>query len=118
MALMWNTQLQSKPQSYCNSHGLLLLLLAFVLDVVIVSYLHRFCRLRDYNVLYICGTDEYGTATETKAIEEGSTPQEICDKYNKLHRDVYDWFNVSFDYFGRTTTHQQTTLVKPNFTRI
>ncbi|XP_046860791.1 methionine--tRNA ligase, cytoplasmic-like isoform X2 [Xenia sp. Carnegie-2017] len=26
----------------------------------------RFCRLRQHNVLYICGTDEYGTASETK----------------------------------------------------
>jgi hypothetical protein len=26
----------------------------------------RFCRLRQYNILYICGTDEYGTASETK----------------------------------------------------
>jgi len=80
-------------------------------------YLHRFCRLRDYNVLYICGTDEYGTATETKAIEEGLTPQEICDKYNRLHCDVYDWFNISFDYFGRTTTEQQTQSVLPSSLR-
>ena len=29
----------------------------------------RFCRLRDYNTLYICGTDEYGTSTETKALQ-------------------------------------------------
>lgn len=29
-------------------------------------HLGRFCRLRNYNTLYICGTDEYGTATETK----------------------------------------------------
>ena len=82
-----------------------------------MSYLCRFCRLRDYNVLYICGTDEYGTATETKAIEEGLTPQEICDKYNKLHRDVYDWFNVSFDYFGRTTTEHQTRSVSLELSR-
>lgn len=68
----------------------------------------RFCRLRNYNVLYICGTDEYGTATETKALEEGLTPQEICDKYNKLHTEIYQWFNIDFDYFGRTTTVQQT----------
>lgn len=40
----------------------------------------RYCRLRGYNVIYICGTDEYGTATETKAMEENSTPQQICDK--------------------------------------
>ncbi len=29
----------------------------------------------NYNVLYVCGTDEYGTATETKALEEGISPQ-------------------------------------------
>jgi len=28
----------------------------------------RYCRLMGYNTLYICGTDEYGTATETKAL--------------------------------------------------
>jgi methionyl-tRNA synthetase len=37
----------------------------------------RYCRLRNYNTLYICGTDEYGTATETKALEEGLTPKVI-----------------------------------------
>ena len=31
----------------------------------------RYCRLTNENVVYVCGTDEYGTATETKAIEEG-----------------------------------------------
>ncbi|MDR0539723.1 MAG: class I tRNA ligase family protein, partial [Spirochaetaceae bacterium] len=31
----------------------------------------RFCRLAGYETLYVCGTDEYGTATETKAAEEG-----------------------------------------------
>ena len=41
----------------------------------------RYCRNRGYNVIYMCGTDEYGTATETKAMEEGLTPREICDKY-------------------------------------
>ena len=27
----------------------------------------RYCRLAGVNCIYICGTDEYGTATETKA---------------------------------------------------
>lgn len=40
----------------------------------------RYCRLRGYNVIYICGTDEYGTTTETKALEENCTPKQICDK--------------------------------------
>lgn len=71
----------------------------------------RYCRLRGYNTFYVCGTDEYGTATETKAIELGMTPKEICDKFNKLHTEIYEWFNISFDYFGRTTTPQQTEYV-------
>ncbi len=75
----------------------------------------RFCRLRDYNSIYICGTDEYGTATETKAQQEGLTPQQICDKYNVIHRQVYDWFDISFDYFGRTSTDKQTEIAQDIF---
>ena len=67
----------------------------------------RFCRARGINAIYICGTDEYGTATETKALQEGTTPQAICDKYHALHAEVYEWFGIGFDYFGRTTTPQQ-----------
>lgn len=52
----------------------------FVLGVLSADVFARYCRMRGYNVIYICGTDEYGTATETKAIEEGSSPKEICDK--------------------------------------
>jgi len=58
--------------------------------------------------LYISGTDEYGTATETKALEEKLTPQQICDKYFKIHSEIYTWFNISFDHFGRTTSPKQT----------
>ncbi|XP_030838762.1 methionine--tRNA ligase, cytoplasmic [Strongylocentrotus purpuratus] len=78
----------------------------------------RFCRLRNYNTLYICGTDEYGTATETKALEEGLTPQQICDKYHALHRDIYKWFNIDFDHFGRTTTQKQTEIAQDIFHRL
>ncbi|KAL0773138.1 hypothetical protein Bca101_038289 [Brassica carinata] len=70
----------------------------------------RYCRLRGYNAIYICGTDEYGTATETKALEENCTPKEICDKYHAIHKEVYDWFDISFDKFGRTSTPEQTQL--------
>ncbi len=63
----------------------------------------RFCRSRGYETLYVCGTDEYGTATEAKAIEEGVSPREICDKYFAIHKGIYDWFNISTDRFGRTS---------------
>lgn len=78
----------------------------------------RYCRLRNWNTLFVCGTDEYGTATETKAMEEGVTPKEICDKYAAIHTQIYKWFNISFDYFGRTTTPQQTIIAQDIFNRL
>uniref|UniRef100_S4P722 Methionine--tRNA ligase, cytoplasmic n=2 Tax=Pararge aegeria TaxID=116150 RepID=S4P722_9NEOP len=78
----------------------------------------RYCRLCGYNTLYVCGTDEYGTATETKALEEGITPREICDKYFAIHDAVYRWFNIGFDYFGRTSTAQQTEIAQRMFLKL
>lgn len=63
----------------------------------------------NYNTLFIGGTDEYGTATETKALEENLSCQEICDKYFQIHSDIYKWFSISFDHFGRTSAPEQTT---------
>ena len=70
----------------------------------------RFARLMGYNAIYVCGTDEYGTATETKAIEEKMTPQQICDKYHAIHKGIYEWFDVDTELFGRTSTPKQTEI--------
>uniref|UniRef100_A0A8C5APP0 Methionine--tRNA ligase, cytoplasmic n=1 Tax=Gadus morhua TaxID=8049 RepID=A0A8C5APP0_GADMO len=78
----------------------------------------RYGRLRGWNVLYVCGTDEYGTATENKAREEGLTPQQICDKYHAVHAEIYSWFQVDFDFFGRTTTPKQTEIAQDIFWRL
>ncbi|KAL8106173.1 putative methionine--tRNA ligase [Apium graveolens] len=78
----------------------------------------RYCRLRGYNAIYVCGTDEYGTATETKALEENCTPKEICDKYHAIHKEVYKWFDINFDEFGRTSTPQQTEVCQAIFTKL
>ena len=78
----------------------------------------RFCRSKGYETLYICGTDEYGTASETRALQEGVTPRELCDHYHKIHEEIYKWFNISFDYFGRTSTPLQTKIVQHIFNKV
>ncbi|KAK5992268.1 Methionyl-tRNA synthetase [Cladobotryum mycophilum] len=78
----------------------------------------RFSKLRDRPTLFICGTDEYGTATETKALETGQTPKELCDEFHVKHKEVYDWFEIGFDYFGRTSTEKQTEIVQDIFLKL
>ena len=78
----------------------------------------RFKKLSGCNVLYICGTDEYGTATEVKAIQEKKTPKEICDYYHAIHSDVYKWFDIGFDHFGRTSTEWHSKICQEIFINI
>jgi methionyl-tRNA synthetase len=86
-----------------------------LIQVLSADVFARFCRSRGYETLYVCGTDEYGTATETRALEEGKTPQSLCDQYHAVHADIYRWFEISFDHFGRTSTPQQTEIVQGLF---
>ncbi len=66
----------------------------------------RYMRMCGHEVLYICGNDEHGTASEVGALKENMPVQEYCDKYNARHKKVYADFNLSFDYFGRTSSEQ------------
>ncbi|CAG8885770.1 unnamed protein product [Penicillium egyptiacum] len=86
-----------------------------VLSADVFARYHKACGRR---TLYICGTDEYGTATETKALEEKMSPEDLCAKYNKIHQDVYEWFNIGFDHFGRTPTQKHTEISQSIFKRL
>jgi len=83
-----------------------------LIQVLSADVFARFCRMRGYETLYVCGTDEYGTATETRAREEGITPQELCKRYFTIHDDIYRWFNISFDRFGHTATEWHTKITQ------
>ena len=87
-------------------------------SVLSADVFSRYCKARGFQTLYVCGSDEFGTATETKALEEGVDPETLCKKYHKIHKDIYDWFNISFDIFGRTPTPQQTEIVQDIFRKL
>ena len=89
-----------------------------LIQVLSADAFARFCRLRGYETCYVCGTDEYGTATETRAAEEGVSPRQLCDRYWAVHDGIYRWFNINFDKFGRTSTPLQTEIVQDIFKRL
>lgn len=80
---------------------------------------YRYCKLKGDNVIHICGTDEFGTATEIKAIELGLHPKQLCEENSIKHKRVYDWFDIEFTKFGRTSTDKRhTETVHEIFTRL
>lgn len=70
----------------------------------------RYLRLGNNDVKFICGSDEHGVPITIKAKNEGITPQQVVDRYNKIMGDSFKEFGISFDIYSRTSnkTHHET----------
>lgn len=78
----------------------------------------RYMRMLGNEVLYICGNDEHGTASEVGALKEGMPVEKYCDKYHARHIQTYKDFNLSFDYFGRTSSEQNKEMTYHIFSQL
>lgn len=63
----------------------------------------RFERLKKNDVLYICGSDEYGVAITLSADMAGRSPKEHVDMFHQINKDFFDRLQISFDHYSRTT---------------
>tara|TARA_B100000767_G_scaffold113854_1_gene108634 strand:+ start:3082 stop:5142 length:2061 start_codon:yes stop_codon:yes gene_type:complete len=63
----------------------------------------RYLRAQKKDVAFICGSDEHGVAISIKAKNEGVSPKEIIDKYDRMIRKSFDQFGISFDNYSRTS---------------
>ena len=63
----------------------------------------RFERLKGNDVLFICGSDEYGIAITLSAELAGRSPKEHVDMFHEVNKKLFDQLNFSFDHFSRTT---------------
>ena len=71
----------------------------------------RYCRLKGYETLLVGGADENGTPTEVAALELKVTARRLTDVFYGVHKMIYDWFEISYDNFSRTSlpVHHRTT---------
>lgn len=70
----------------------------------------RYQRLRQRDIIHICGSDEHGVPITIAAEKEDKTPQEIVERYHTRNKTAFEGFGIDFDYFGRTSseTHIKT----------
>ncbi len=78
----------------------------------------RYLRLQDRDVVYVCGSDEYGVAIVMQAMQEKITPQEVVDRYHPMIRDSFRGFGISFDNYSRTTREIHTETSQDFFQRL
>jgi methionyl-tRNA synthetase len=63
----------------------------------------RFLRMRGEEVLYICGSDEYGVPITLTAEKQGITPKELVDRNHASIKRSFAGFGMSFDNFSQTS---------------
>jgi methionyl-tRNA synthetase len=70
----------------------------------------RYLRAQKRDVVFVCGSDEHGTAIPIQAMKEGTSSQEIIDKYHVMIKENFEDLSISFDVYDRTSNpiHHET----------
>lgn len=87
-------------------------------EIVLADSIARYRRADGYDVHFQTGSDEHGQKIETRAIEEGVTPQEFVDKTAGTIKSLWDLMNTSYDRFIRTTDEDHMKQVQKIFKKL
>jgi methionyl-tRNA synthetase len=70
----------------------------------------RYLKAQKRDAVFVCGSDEHGTAIPIQATKEGTTAQAIIDKYHPLMEQNFKDLGIVFDVYHRTSDplHHQT----------
>ena len=63
----------------------------------------RYKRMQGYDVMFLTGTDEHGQKIEEKARDKGITPKQYVDEIVEIFKKLWDYMNISYDRYIRTT---------------
>lgn len=63
----------------------------------------RFKRLKNEDVIFICGSDEHGVPITITADKEKITPQQVVDRYHFENKKAFERLGMSFDNYSRTS---------------
>lgn len=78
----------------------------------------RYLRAQERDVVFVCGSDEHGTAIPIQAMKEHTTPRAIIDKYHAEMKQDFADLNISFDIYHRTSDPLHHTTAQEFFTAL
>ena len=78
----------------------------------------RYLRAQKRDVVFVCGSDEHGTAIPIQATREGTTPQAIIDKYHEAMKQDFEDLSMSFDIYHRTSSPLHHETAQEFFTKL
>lgn len=72
----------------------------------------RHKKLKGVKAIHICGSDEHGVAIMQNAQKAKKSYQEYVNEWHKTHRELFEKYDIKFDFFGQTSApyHKEETL--------
>ena len=64
----------------------------------------RYQKLKENDIIFICGSDEHGAAITLRAKKENVTPKTIIDFYHKKNQKSFQYLNINFSIYHRTSS--------------
>ena len=64
----------------------------------------RYLKAQKRDVVFVCGSDEHGTAIPIQATREGTTARAIIDKYHPIMEQNFKDLGIAFDIYHRTSS--------------
>jgi methionyl-tRNA synthetase len=73
----------------------------------------RHKKLKGERAIHISGSDEHGVAIMQNAQKAKKSYQEYVNEWHKEHKELFDRYDIKFDFFGQTSApyHKEETLV-------
>ncbi len=85
---------------------------------IIADTLAIYSRMVGYDTFFLTGTDEHGQKIEQAAKQRGKTPQEYADEISSKFKQLWDYFDISYDKFIRTTDEEHKKGVQVAFEKM
>lgn len=82
---------------------------------ILCDMFKRYQVLKGKECLLLTGTDEHGQKIENSAKSKNKTPQEYADEVSFKFRNLWNKFDIAYDYFVRTTNEAHDMGVKRAF---
>lgn len=78
----------------------------------------RYLKAQRRDVVFVCGSDEHGTAIPIQAAKEGTTARAIIDKYHPIMESNFRDLGIEFDIYHRTSDPLHHATAQEFFTRL
>ncbi len=78
----------------------------------------RYLKSQKREVVFVCGSDEHGTAIPIQATKEGTTARAIIDKYHPLMEQNFKDLGIAFDIYHRTSDPLHHETAQEFFTKL